>query len=166
MWPLVLATQTPLHIPCYLPLHEGPPITKSQIPIHLGGSRVNQEPRLMIFLQYYLSNLTREWEPNPTTPSQKPMTISSKSVNPGLSNQIQKCGVNGHPQLVPLSLNTILLEAQSIDNHIGLPRMIENLIITILNHVKPSVLPHVQIRLIHKIHQALVIHVNGTSNPI
>lgn len=58
------------------------------------------------------------------------------------------------------------LTAQHVGGHIGLLRMIEHLTIIILDHFKPSTLSHVQTRLIHKIYQTLVLHVDDTSDPI
>lgn len=55
------------------------------------------------------------------------------------------------------------LTAQHVGGHIGLLRMIEHLTIIILDHFKPSTLSHVQTRLIHKIYQTLVLHVDDTS---
>ena len=44
--------------------------------------------------------------------------------------------------------------------------MTNNLTIIILDYIKPPALPHVQIQLIHKISQALMVRVDGTSELI
>jgi hypothetical protein len=70
----------------------------------------------------------------------------------GYSNARFFPGDNDSGQVVAVSFAN-----QGIRNHIRLTGKIVNLKIIVLNHLQPSSLPHVQIRLSEKVLQALVI---------
>ena len=76
-----LTCQAPLNIRGYIPLHTLKLLAKSQIPIHLGGSRVYQKYGLVCLLQHSLSNTTKIRYPNPTTLGQKSTIVTGKHVN-------------------------------------------------------------------------------------
>ena len=177
------AGQAPLNVPSDVPLHAGPPIIRSKISIHLRRPWMDRKSRLMSLVHQYLPYPTPVRYPHPTMKRhQTPAVVVERSYSThyplallpllletlhlSLLDPLQQRSDYRHPHTQIPDRGRRHLAAQGIGHHVGLPWMIQDLTVIVLQHVQPSPLSHIQTRLIHKVSQTLVVRVDSTADPI